>query len=410
MGKDDEQDEGGKTGKSDVSKAVADELQRKAREATARTDSSGRPRPRKSFWSRGIRGLFGGVKRHELYAFCDSLALLLECGVPLVRSLRILGNRVDNLTLARAATNMAQSVDEGRTFTDAAAQQGKLFPGPILSMLRAGERSGKLAEMMSRIAERGERLVTARRKVLTMLIYPALVIAVAIFVVAIVFGVLAKGFTFFTQMGVEIPWTMRTLLKVGDMLRTPTFWIVAAVVIIGVPLLYMIAMWFFAFRLLRDRFLIRCPAIRHLVKEDLLANFGRVFSTMLHSGIPVQESLQAAHDTCRNEVARMTIERTQEAVRRGQRITPTLEEADIFPVLAYDLCAAGEETGALDRVFAKLGDYYEEKLTAEAAIISNLVQPLIVLILAVFVGFVVISFFQMYTSALMQLQSQVPQL
>ena len=106
----------------------------------------------------------------------------------------------------------------------------------------------------------------------------------------------------------------------------------------------------------------------------------------------------------------MTFERTQEAVHHGQRITPTLEEGDVFPNLAYDLCAAGEESGALDRVFAKLGAYYEEKLNAEAAIIGKIAQPLLVIILALIVGFIVISFFNMWSSALMQLQNQLPNL
>jgi len=157
---------------------------------------------------------------------------------------------------------------------------------------------------------------------------------------------------------------MTTLLKIGDMLRSTHFWAGVIIVVVGVPILYAIAMQSQVFRLLRDRFLLRCPIVSHFIKEDLLANFGRVFSTMLHSGLPIQESLQAAHDTCRNEVGRLTITRVQEAVRRGQRITPTLESSGIFPVLAYDLCAAGEEAGALDRVFSRLGDYYEQKLEA----------------------------------------------
>ena len=144
----------------------------------------------------------------------------------------------------------------------------------------------------------------------------------------------------------------------------------------------MIATRFLVFRLLRDRFLLRCPGISHFVKQDLLANFGRVFSTMLRAGLPIQESLQAAHDTCRNEVGRLTITRVQEAVRRGQRITPTLESSGIFPALAYDLCAAGEEAGALDRVFSKLGDYYEQKLQDEAQMLAKFVQPLIIILLA----------------------------
>ena len=208
-------------------------------------------------------------------------------------------------------------------------------------------------------------------------------------------------------MGVEIPWMMRTLLKAGDTLRSPhILGTGVAIVVIGLPILYVIFSRLLVFRLLRDHFMLRFPGIRHFIKQDILANFGRVFSTMLHSGLPIQESLQAAHDTCRNEVARLTIVRVQEAVRRGQRITPTLENSGIFPVLAYDLCAAGEEAGALDRVFTKLGDYYEQKLEAEAQMLPKVVQPLVIVFLALIVGFIVIAFFQMWAGALNQLQSQ----
>jgi type IV pilus assembly protein PilC len=99
--------------------------------------------------------------------------------------------------------------------------------------------------------------------------------------------------------------------------------------------------------------------------------------------------------------------RVQEAVRRGQRITPTLESSGIFPVLAYDLCAAGEEAGALDRVFSKLGDYYEHKLQDEAQMLAKVVQPVIIIFLALIVGFIVIAFFQMWAQALIQLQGQI---
>ena len=363
----------------DVGKAVARELQKKAQEGggAARV----RIAPAVAYWRRG-GGLFGGVKPHEVFSFCSALSLLLECGLPLVKALNILANRLDNRTLARSAAAMAKTVEEGRSFSDAASQNAPFLPGQFIAMLRAGEKTGRLGEMLDRIAESGERVLASRRKLITMFIYPFIVVVVALTVVAVVFGVLSKGFDFFTQMDIKIPWMMSTLLKVGAVLRTPGFWIGVVIVIVGVPLLYAIATRFLVFRLLRDRFLLRCPGINHFVKEDMLANFGRVFSTMLHAGLPIQESLQAAHDTCRNEVGRLTFTRVQEAVRRGQRITPTLESSGVFPVLAYDLCAAGEEAGALDRVFSKLGDYYEQKLKTRPRCISKVVQPVIIIMLA----------------------------
>jgi type IV pilus assembly protein PilC len=386
-----------------VGKAVARELQKKAQEG----GSPGVPNPPAvAYWRRGR--IIGGVKPHEVFSFCSALSLLLECGLPLVRALNILAGRVENRTLRRSAAQMAKTVEEGRSFSDAAAMHAPYLPGQFIAMVRAGEKTGRLGEMLARIADSGERVLASRRKLITMFIYPAIVILVAIVVVAVVFGLISKGFAFFGAMGVEIPWMMKDLLKVGAVLRSGEFWIWVAIIVIGVPILYLILTRFLAFRLLRDRFLLHCPGIRHFVKEDVLANFGRVFSTMLHAGLPIQESLEAAHDTCRNEVGRLTITRVQEAVRRGQRITPTFENSGIFPVLAYDLCAAGEEAGALDRVFAKLGDYYEEKLQDEAQMLTKVVQPTVVIVLALVVGFILIAFFQMWSSALIQLQGQVP--
>jgi len=390
-------------GQGDVGKAVARELQKKAQEGGG-IPANPNP-PAVAYWRRGQ--ILSGVKPHEIFSFCSALSLLLECGLPLVKALNILAARVDNRTLARSAANMAKTVEEGRSFSDAASQYAPFLPGQFIAMLRAGEKTGKLGDMLARISESGERVLASRRKLITMFIYPAFVVVVAIVVVAVVFGLISKGFDFFTTMGVEIPWMMRTLLKVGAVLRSPGFWTGFVIVVVGVPIFYIIATRFLVFRLLRDRFLLRCPGISHFVKQDLLANFGRVFSTMLHAGLPIQDSLQAAHDTCRNEVGRLTITRVQEAVRRGQRITPTLESSGIFPALAYDLCAAGEEAGALDRVFSKLGDYYDQKLQDEAQMLAKVVQPVIIILLALVVGFILIAFFQMWSQALLQLQNQV---
>jgi type IV pilus assembly protein PilC len=390
-------------GQGDVGKAVARELQKKAQEGGGNPANPSPPAI--AYWRRGR--IIGGVRPHEIFSFCSALALLLECGLPLVKALNIMASRVENGTLRRSAAGMAKTVEEGRSFSEAASQHASYLPGQFIAMVRAGERTGKLGEMLGRIAESGERVLASRRKLITMFIYPIIIIVVAIVVVAVVFGLISKGFEFFAKMEVQLPWMMRTLLQIGAVLRSGTFWTWVVIVVVGVPILYAIATRFLAFRLLRDRFLLRCPGIKHFVKQDVLANFGRVFSTMLRAGLPIQESLEAAHDTCRNEVGRLTIVRVQEAVRRGQRITPTLENSGVFPVLAYDLCAAGEEAGALDRVFSKLGDYYEQKLQDEAQMIAKIVQPALIILLALIVGFILVAFFQMWSSALIQLQSQV---
>ena len=175
------------------------------------------------------------------------------------------------------------------------------------------------------------------------------------------------------------------------------------IVVAGVIIGYVVAMRFIAFRLLRDRFLVRFPGVRHFVKQGLLVNFARIFSAMLQSGVRMQESLQATRDACGNEILRLTLERVQGAVQRGERITPELERGGVFPPLAYDLCAVAEEAGALDRVLSRLSEVYEEKQATETEMLGKLVQPAIVIVLAFIVGFIIFAFFSMYTSAFAQI-------
>ena len=137
-----------------------------------------RIRPAVAYWRRGK--FFSGVKPHEIFSFCSALSLLLECGLPLVKALNILASRVDNRTLARSAADMAKTVEEGRSFSDAASQHAPYLPGQFIAMLRAGEKTGKLGEMLARIADSGERVLQSRRKLITMFIYPAIVVIVAI--------------------------------------------------------------------------------------------------------------------------------------------------------------------------------------------------------------------------------------
>ena len=148
----------------------------------------------------------------------------------------------------------------------------------------------------------------------------------------------------------------------------------------------------------RDGILAHFPFMSHFAKQELLVNFSRVFSTMLSSGVPLQESLAATHDATQNEVMRVAIERVQAAVARGEKITGELERSRVFPGIAYDLCAVGEEAGQLDTVFHNLGEMYAEKQAREVELLGKLIQPAIVIVLACVVGFILYAFFSVWTA------------
>jgi type IV pilus assembly protein PilC len=203
-------------------------------------------------------------------------------------------------------------------------------------------------------------------------------------------------------MEVEIPWTMATLMTVGDLFRSIEFWIGILIVISAIALTYFIGIHFTGFRLLRDRFLIRCPFVHRLVKQKVVANFAHVFATMLRAGVPLPESLQAARNTTKNEVVRLAVDRTQEAVQEGGRIVPPLERENVFPPLAYEMMEVGEETGELGHVFRRIAEIYEERAANNLEILGKLIHPAVIIVLAIIVGFVVIAMFHTYATLLVE--------
>jgi type II secretory pathway component PulF len=338
--------------------------------------------------------------------FCEELALLLEAGVPMISALGILADRSNNPALARMIREMADSIEGGSSFSEAAEEHSRRFGKLFIAMFKAGDESGTLVQALRRVSERGERMVEVRHRAIAVLIYPVIIILVAIVVISIAFSIAMSAIRPLLQdVQTEVPWTMDVLLKLGQAWRSTGFWIGAVLVVIGLVIAYKLAMRFSAVRLLRDRLLVRAPVIGCFVKQNLVANFARVFGTMLRAGVPLQEGLEAAQENTRNELLKLTITRTQETVREGGRLGPALQRERIFPPLAHDLIEVGEETGALDEVFERMADIYEKKSSRETEILAKFIHPLVVIFLALVVGFIVIAMFHTYSRLMVELSA-----
>jgi type IV pilus assembly protein PilC len=399
------QSRGGKTPAAD-SPASATAAAAAAATATATADT-GATAPRVSAPKR-IGGIFGGrIKRREVYAFCEELSLLLECGMPMIKALRSLQTRWDNPVFARLIGQVGDSVENGRMLSQALEEHDGHFSSSLISMLRAGEKSGKLGQMLARVAEHGENVSAFKEKLISMMIYPALIfiaVGIVIFLVMRLVNIMGD----FLQAGPEgeaaLPASMQFLLSVGNASRSVGLWATLVVLLVAVVVGWIMAMRVYACRLLRDRICMRVPVLCHFVKQAALVNFARILSTLLHSGVPLPEALDATHDAAQNEVVKLTIERVQGAVERGERITPSLRHSDVFPNVTYELSDVGEETGTLDRVFTRLADVYEEKQRTELEMLSKVVQPIILLCLAMVVGFVLYAVLSSYLDMFRSLQ------
>ncbi len=346
------------------------------------------------------------VRIKDITVFCDEVALLLNAGMPLVPAMRTLAGRASNSGLARMANDMADRVESGASFAEAASAYTHEFGELFIGIFHAGERSGTLVDALRRVADQGDKIMQTRHKLVNALIYPFIVIVVAIGVLSFALSYMMAAFEeLIVEMDMTVPWMMQTALRLGEAFRTGGFWLSVVLLIAAVIVVYFIAIQFSGFRLLRDRILIRFPFVQRFVKQSIVANFSRIFSTMLQAGVPLFDSLQAARDTTKNEVVRLAVDRTQKNVREGGRITPPLVGEKIFPPLAYDMIHVGEETGALGDVFERLADIYERKEANDLEILGQFVQPAIVTVLALVVGFIVISLFQTYAGVIGQISA-----
>ncbi len=348
----------------------------------------------------GLRGLIRGrIRVKDITSFCDEVALLLHAGLPLVPAMRTLAERTTHPGMAYIISDMADRVERGSSFTQAASVYSREFGRLFIGIFAAGERSGTLVDALRRVADRGDKIMQTRHKIVAALIYPVIVIIAAIGVIGFAFSYMMSTFQpIMEDMQIAIPSTMQTAMNLGNAFRTGGFWISIAIVVAAVALLYFIGIQFSGFRLVRDRILLRLPIVERFVKQSVVANFGRIFSTMIHAGVPLSDALQAAHDTTRNEVVRLAVERTMKNVREGGRVTPPLVREKIFPPLAYDMIHVGEETGSLGDVFERIADIYETREANDLEILGKIVQPFIIVLLALIVGFVVVALFQTYAT------------
>ncbi len=366
------------------------------------------PLRKRSWLHNAKRKVSRKLKTHEISSFCEELALMLSSGMTLVPALRTLSQRGGNYHLRRVIREMGDMIESGATFTEAVSDHEYQFGKFYIAIFEAGERSGSLINALQRVAKKSEDIAHLRHKIISSMIYPVIVVLAALGVIGFAFSyAVPKLIPMIEDMGVGVPWTMQYLLQIGEYIRSGDFWLSLISWAVLVVVSYFVLTRFSAFRLIRDRLAIRIPFLKKHVKQYLVYNFSRVFSTMLSSGVSVPEALEATKETTKNEVLRLTIDRTREAVTEGKRVVPNLVKEKVFPPLAYDMMVAGEETGTLDDVFERVADVYEKKSSNDMEVVGELIKPAIVVVLAIMVGFIVVSLFQTYSEIITQVSIQM---
>ena len=334
----------------------------------------------------------GGISPRQVTVFTRQLSTLIGAGLPLVRSLYVLERQEKPGLLKTTIRGLAEQVEGGSSFSEALAKYPKTFPPLYVNTVKAGETGGVLELVLSRLADFAEKSQKLNSRIKAALIYPALVLTLALSVLFfLVTFIVPKFMQIFKEMNVPLPLITQILLVISDFAKNR--WFIGLGIIIGLIVLYKILYGLTATRLILDRIKLDMPVMGPLLRKIAIARFSRTLGTLLSSGVPILQALMVAKDTTGNEVMARSIIRVHDSVREGETVAKPLLKAGLFPAMAVNMISVGEETGALDQMLLKIADVYDEEVDVTVTGLMSLLEPFLIIGMGLIVGFIVIAMF-----------------
>lgn len=317
------------------------------------------------------------------------MADLAMAGLPLDRVLQVVGDQSENLTLKDLAKEVLEDVRAGVPVSQALAKHTKYFNEVFTQTLRAGEASGQFGDVASRLAEFQEKEVARRSQVISALVYPCILASTAVMVVVFLLTFVVPRLSgIFHDLGDDLPITTKILLGSTDFLTKN--WIMVIGSIIGVIVLLRLWISTPVGAEAKDRFLLHAPIVGGVIQKATISRFARVLGTLVYGGVPILEALDIAGLSAGNRVFQKSAIQVEHEVREGRPIAEAMMDAGAFPVLTH-MVAIGEETGDLPKMLSRVSESLDFEVDTGMRRLVAMVEPLIVLVMGVFVGFVVLS-------------------
>jgi type II secretory pathway component PulF len=329
-------------------------------------------------------------KLQELATFTQQLTNLLKSGMPLTVALNSMTHLESKGISADVSRELKQDVMEGRSLSDAMSKQPRIFSDLYVNMVKAGESSGALVEVLRRMADHFERFATVQSKFTSALIYPAFVatIGVGIMIFFMTF-MLPKFLSIFEGMKVPLPMTTQMLVNISHAFST-YWWLMLAVLILLLVLFNRFQATEGGKRKI-DEWKMNAPVFGKVIKLNLFGQFARTLSTLLENGVPVLTALKITEQILPNRIVREAISKTREEVTDGKTIAQPLARSKVFPQLMVDLVKIGEETGDVPGALKNVADTYENELAIALRVMTNMIEPVMIIIMALGVGFLLLS-------------------
>jgi len=341
------------------------------------------------------------VKTNDIAIFCKQLHTMLNAGMPLLTALDVLGAQTENPKLASTVKAMATQVQKGDVLSKAMHQYPKVFPSLLVNMVEAGELTGNLDNVLLKMSEHYTKENKINSKVKSAMMYPMILsILVVVVVVFMLTFVLPTFVGMLDSAGAELPLPTKIVIGISDALKT--YWYLFIAGIVGLIIIMRNVMKSVEGRRFFHKLQLRIPVLKTSIAKIATSRFTRTLSTLLASGIPIIQALGTAANVTGNQVVIDGIEVVSEDIKKGIVLSTLLKKVGVFPPMVISMVNIGEESGALEEMLDKTADYYDEELDAAISKLIALIEPLMIVIMALIIGFIVIAMilpmFDMYST------------
>ncbi len=343
--------------------------------------------PKKSRFSFGAQ-----VSEEEVTIMTRQLATLIVAGLPLLRALELIHKQERNPAFKEVLANIAESVSQGNNLSEALQAHPKVFDRLFINMVKAGEAGGVLDKVLDRLAKFREKAQRIQKKVKSAMVYPGVVVTVAVVIVYILMVKVVPSFQKLLD-GQKTNMPALTQFVVAISKALTEFWYVTPVAVFGIY--YGLKVWLATEKgkEIFDRIVFRLPKVGGFVQIVSVSRFARTFGTLMASGVPILQSITITRDTLDNVVIAKSLERVHDRVRDGEPLSVPLEQTGVFPQMVTSMIQVGEETGQLPEMLNRVADIYDEEVDNAVTALTSIIEPVLIVFLAVVVGTIVLAMF-----------------
>ena len=332
------------------------------------------------------------VKPEDLVVFSRQLSTMVDAGIPILQALDALQEQITQSYFQTVVIAVRDDIQMGSSLSAAFAKHPKAFDTLFVNMVKVGETGGVLSAILDRISSYLEKTLKLKRKVKSALIYPTVVVFMALVITVVLLVKVVPTFaSIYDSFNSELPAMTQVLITVSDLLKNNLLYLIGGFVLVG----FLMTRWYKTDRGREsiDKMSLRVPIFGELIRKMAISRFSRTLATLLQTGVPILESLDIVGKTSGNRVVENVVINVKNNVREGESIAAPLVKSGVFPPMVTRMISIGEKSGQLEKMLGKIADFYDDQVDAAVAGLTSIIEPVIIGFLGIVVGFIVIALF-----------------